>query len=39
MDLTQSYDKSPYTHRKSKMQLDNTKTPPKLYLRNDYEPT
>ena len=28
-DLTQSYDKSPYTHWKSKNQRDNTKTPPK----------
>ena len=27
-DLTQSYDKSPYTDRKSKKQRDNTKTPP-----------
>ena len=28
-DLTQSYDNSPYTDRKSKSQRDNTKTPPK----------
>ena len=28
-DLTRSYDKSPYTHRKSKKQRDNTKTLPK----------
>ena len=39
-DLTQSYAKSPYTHRKkSKKQRDNTKTPPKTSitqrLRND----
>ena len=30
-DLTQSYDKSPYTHRNSKKQSDNTKTPPNTY--------
>ena len=28
-DLTQSYDKRPYTHKKSKKQCDNIKTPPK----------
>ena len=33
-DLTQSYDKSPYTTRKWKPR-DNTKTPPKLWLHND----
>ena len=27
-DLTHSYDKSPYTDRKSKKQRNNTKTPP-----------
>ena len=32
-DLTQSYDKSPYTDRKkSKKQRDNTKTPPKTSI-------
>ena len=31
-DLTQSYDKSPYTDRKSKKQRDNTKTPPKASI-------
>ena len=35
-DLTQSYYKIPYTHRKkSKKQRDNTKTLPKLRLHND----
>ena len=28
-DLTQFYDKSPYTHKKSKKQRDNTQMPPK----------
>ena len=28
-DLTQSYDKSPYTNRKSKKQRDNKNTPPR----------
>ena len=32
-DLTQSYDKSPYTDKKkSKKQRDNTKTPPKTSI-------
>ena len=31
-DLTQSYDKSPYTDRKSKKQRDNTKTPPETSI-------
>ena len=31
-DLTQSYDRSPYTNRKSKKQCDNTKTPPKTSI-------
>ena len=31
-DLTQSYDKSPYTNKKSKPQRDNTKTPPKTSI-------
>ena len=31
-DLTQSYDKSPYTDRKIKKQRDNTKTPPKTSI-------
>ena len=30
--LTQSYDKSPYTHRKIQKQSDNTKTPPKTTI-------
>ena len=30
--LTRSYDNSPYTHRKSKKQHDNTKTPPKTSI-------
>ena len=33
-DLTQSYDKSPYTYRKSKKQRDNTNTPPKYFCGN-----
>ena len=31
-DLNQSHDKSPYTHKKSKKQRDNTKTPPKTSI-------
>ena len=34
-DLIQSYDNTPYNHRKSKKQRDNTKTPQKLRLHND----
>ena len=37
--LTLSYDKSPHTHRLTKKQRDNTKTPPKLRLHNDCGPT
>ena len=32
MDMTQTYDKRPYTQRKSKKQRDNTKTPPKTSI-------
>ena len=31
-DLTQSYNNSPYTHRKSKKERDNTKTTPKTSI-------
>ena len=31
-DLTQSYDKNPYTTEKSKKQRDNTKTPPQTSI-------
>ena len=31
-DLTQSCDKSPYTHRKIKKQRDNIKKPPKTSI-------
>ena len=34
-DLTKSYDKSPYTHRKIQKQRDNTKRHQKLRLHND----
>ena len=37
-DLTQSYDKSPYTHKNFKRQWDNTKRHQKLRLHHDCGP-
>ena len=38
-DLTQSFDKSPYTDRKIQKQRDNTKRHQNLRLHNDCGPT
>ena len=38
-DISQSYDKTLTTTSISKKQNDNTKTPPKLQLHNNYGPT